>query len=112
MYNPILHGVGRLGVLRVTGPIAYTLAITPLLHFHQHRFVDSQSEMGFEYSIFPASKALPHKELFKNHYTYLSDPVINSKPTNFVLTLIFRMLSKIPGIRRGTRNFFRSQKGQ
>ncbi len=41
-YNPELHGVGKPGVLRVTGPIAYTLAIVPLLDSYPHRRIDSE----------------------------------------------------------------------
>ena len=42
------HGVGKPGVLRTTGPIAYTKAITPLVDRYEHRLVDIES-LGFVY---------------------------------------------------------------
>lgn len=74
-YEPATHAVGRLGVLRLTGPIAYTLAISPLLPLHPHRFADSQTELGFTYSIFPRPHTMPHKQIFKRHYIGLQTPV-------------------------------------
>jgi mannosyltransferase OCH1-like enzyme len=47
-YNPVLHQTGRAGVLGVTGPIAYTLAIAPLLKEHKHRLVDDHRSLGLE----------------------------------------------------------------
>lgn len=71
-YNPGLHGVGQLGVLRVTGPIAYTLAIHPLLERHPHRVVDSQTDLGFEYSIYGKEG---HKQRLGTHYSELDEPI-------------------------------------
>jgi len=48
-YNARHGGVGASGVLRTTGPIAYTLAIERLLDRHEHRVVDIH-ELGFRYS--------------------------------------------------------------
>ncbi len=76
-YTPGVDGVGRYGVLRVTGPIAYTLAIEPLLKLHPHRFAESDGELGFEYNIISAStNPVGHRALFKNHYTTLTEPLI------------------------------------
>lgn len=71
VYNPALHGVGKPGVLRVSGPIAYTLAIEPLLDRHPHRRVDAERDLGFEYSIYPTVDRgeHPHLRLFKTHYS-------------------------------------------
>lgn len=91
-YIPSLHGVGKPGVLNVTGPVAYTLAIKPLLHFHHHRIVHSQSDLGFEYSIFRSNDG--HNSLFKMHYTDLSEPVINIEGTRKVLTGFIRILKE------------------
>jgi hypothetical protein len=71
-YNPGLHGVGQRGVLRVTGPIAYTRAIHPLLERHPHRYVDSRADLGFEYSIYGKEG---HKQAFGGHYSQLTDPI-------------------------------------
>lgn len=95
-YDPGLHGVGKPGVLKVTGPVAYTLAIAPLLHLHKHRFVYSKSDMGFEYSIFSASDG--HNALFKAHYSDLSDSIIKINGTKKISVLIFKLLKTIKGI--------------
>jgi len=42
-YSMRRDGVGKFGVLRTTGPIAYTKAIEPLLDQHPHRFFDSDA---------------------------------------------------------------------
>ena len=71
IYNPALHGVGKPGVLRVTGPIAYTLAIAPILKNHPHRVVDAEADLSFEYSIYPMVDKGDHEHvrLFKTHYS-------------------------------------------
>lgn len=65
-YLPSLHGVGKAGVLRLTGPVAYTLAIHPLRVHHPHRVVDSRKDLGLQYSIFSGND---HKQVFKTHYS-------------------------------------------
>ncbi len=73
VYNPGLHGAGQYGVLRVTGPIAYTLAISPHLNTHSYRMVDSYSDIGLRYSIYGDER---HVTLFKDHYSILNDPIV------------------------------------
>jgi mannosyltransferase OCH1-like enzyme len=75
-YNPILHGVGLVGVMRTTGPIAYTLAILPLLRQYSHRIVDSERDLGFEYSIYRRASAANYGALFGPHYSKLRQPVV------------------------------------
>lgn len=67
-YRP-WHSVGSMGVLRTTGPIAYTLAIHPILHRHPHRIIDYKSS-GIVYSI-----EYEHQSVFRNHYSNLSGPI-------------------------------------
>ncbi len=76
-YDPIKFGTGHMGVLRVTGPIAYTQAITPILSSCEYRIVDIRSECGIEYSIFdrPHSQS-GRKNYYKNHYTKEVDSII------------------------------------
>lgn len=76
-YRPWLHGTGRRGVLQVTGPIAYTLAIQPLLGLHPHRFAGTNEEIGIVYS----DLARPHQTLLQNHY--LSQPAPLIPPQGF-----------------------------
>lgn len=65
-------GVGRKGVLRTTGPIAFTLAINE----DKNEFFKKAdaSKLGFEYTIF--KNPHEHKSLVKNHYTKLKEPVV------------------------------------
>lgn len=72
-YNPAIHGTGRLGVLRVTGPIPYTLAINRIVDNYSSRLVNSQTDIGLEYSIY---KHLSHTGIFKSHYSKLTDSVV------------------------------------
>lgn len=82
-YQHGVHGVGKMGVVRVTGPIAYTLAIEPLLKHHPHRFVDSYADLGFEYNIFRRSgNPKSHHALFKKHYSELTAPIVKTQPSN------------------------------
>jgi hypothetical protein len=74
LYFPSLHGVGQYGVIRVTGPIAYTLAIDPIRDRHAHRFADSDAELGLTYTIF---KDYSHKTVFKKtHYSILKSSIV------------------------------------
>src|SRR6185436_18853586 len=49
VYCPWTHGVGKNAVLRTTGPIAYTLAIYPVLD--GCRVVQGERELGLEYNV-------------------------------------------------------------
>jgi hypothetical protein len=87
-YNPVLHDVGKGGVLRVTGPIAYTQSITPLLTSCRYRLVDGQSDLGLTYSIYSSDSNWAHKSIFKFHYTELKEPVTElSGATKFLWTV-------------------------
>lgn len=109
-YNPDFYGKGRRGALRVTGPIAYTLSIAPLLHLHRHRFVNSQDELCFSYSICDsAGKASnAHKVLFKApHYSELNEAVVYVSLGKMFFCLLMRVLRKtgviLKRVARGVR---------
>ncbi|CAA9290350.1 MAG: hypothetical protein AVDCRST_MAG93-3841 [uncultured Chloroflexia bacterium] len=72
-YTPRRAGVGWIGVLRLTGPIAYTRAIAPLLNSHPCRIVDNETVLRLEYSVLDQSD---HQGLFKKHYTQNTDPIV------------------------------------
>jgi mannosyltransferase OCH1-like enzyme len=75
-YDPFMHGTGKLGVLRVTGPIAYTNAIEPIRQDHPHRMVDIE-QLGFIYSVTGGSAHDPrHELLFPNHYRGSLEPIV------------------------------------
>ncbi len=88
VYNPALHGVGKPGVLRVTGPIAYTLAIAPHLERHAHRRVDAGRDLGLRYSIYPmVDKAVDkHVSLFKSHYSQSKESLVRLQGLTAVAT--------------------------
>jgi hypothetical protein len=73
-YKPWLHGVGGRGVVKVTGPIAYTLAIFPLLIRYEHRHARRDSEIGLSYCALLGSSHL--SLVVKPHYRMLGDSVV------------------------------------
>lgn len=91
-YSMMKYGVGRFGVFRTTGPIAYTKAITPILDQYPHRIFDSD-ESGLVYSIFfVSSPNTSHKKIFKSHYTKLRIPLISRGQQNIFHILYYRIL--------------------
>jgi inositol phosphorylceramide mannosyltransferase catalytic subunit len=74
-YKPKTHGVGKFGVLNVTGPVAYTNSILSIMDFHVHRLIDSESS-GLKYSIFEGQGNLSHEHFFEEHYSLLNEPIV------------------------------------
>lgn len=65
--------VGFNGVLRLTGPVAYTLAIAPLLDRHPCTIIANETVIGLEYSAF---ERMEHQGLLKLHYIKNTTPVV------------------------------------
>ena len=76
-YVPWRHGTGKVGVIRLTGPIMYTLTIAPLVAAHPHRRIANEAVMSLDYSIVAGDT---HKALFKAHYTTSEVPVVRLPP--------------------------------
>lgn len=94
-YIPELHGTGRIGVLRLTGPIAYTLAIAPLINSGSYRNVKSEKELGIEYSFFEkTSSENSHTSLFHAHYSVLTESIIAMKPFNKTVSFLLSLAKK------------------
>jgi mannosyltransferase OCH1-like enzyme len=75
-YDLASAGVGKAGVVKTTGPLAYTLAIKSIQAKHAYRHVDIE-DLGFQYSIVGApGSELAHVSLFKNHYETIGPPVV------------------------------------
>jgi len=75
-YNIKKDGTGKLGVLKLTGPIAYTKAIKSIENDHSYRKVDIQ-DLGFQYTI-----VYNHENILKfgpTHYSKLTDPIVISQ---------------------------------
>ncbi|UOG76065.1 hypothetical protein MTX78_05550 [Hymenobacter tibetensis] len=75
-YRPWLHGTGGIGVLRLTGPLAYTLAIHPLLPTSSYRAVANESVIGLDYNIY---KTVSHKVVYKKNYALLTETIVHMK---------------------------------
>jgi hypothetical protein len=76
-YRPWLHGTGKVGVIRLTGPIIYTLAIAPLIQRYPCKVVANESALSLEYSIVPGDM---HRTLFKAHYTRSEASIVRLPP--------------------------------
>lgn len=72
-YNVSIIGVGKIGVLKTTGPIPYTQSILPLLVKYNFRIARSNSEIGLIYN----NIGVNHEILFgKDHYSHIRENVI------------------------------------
>jgi hypothetical protein len=69
-YDRRKTGVGRMGVLRLTGPIAYTLAIQKVIGLYQYRKINSE-DAGL---IYHALGSRPNE--FSRHYSTLDDDIV------------------------------------
>ena len=95
-YLPWRDGTGAYGTFKLTGPIAYTLAIDPLRDSNSHRFINT-GEAGLEYSIFSKRS---HTALFTSHYFRLTDPIVRLGP-------VLSMISRIRQTSRKAKGFVR-----
>jgi mannosyltransferase OCH1-like enzyme len=96
-YNPYVHGRGRMGVLRVTGPIAYTKSIYPLLGLYKHDYYRKHSYCGLVYSIFGIDNDKAHRGMFKYHYAVMTSPVIEQNFIRKIINIIFKLKIKFFG---------------
>ncbi len=65
-YDPFKFGFGRIGTLRTTGPIPYTLSIKPIQEEFPHRKVQIK-DLGVQYSIF-ADDLNAHRQMIGSGY--------------------------------------------
>jgi inositol phosphorylceramide mannosyltransferase catalytic subunit len=105
-YRPFANGVGRIGVLATTGPIAYSKAILPLVGNSKCRFIETD-EIGFSYSIFAEKQ---HRKLVSKHYSKLKSPVIlpdrgsvTAKIHQMAVALCFSILKVATNLSRAGR---------
>lgn len=71
-YTTRWFGVGKQGVVRVSGPIAYTLAIAPIQSAWRHRIVDIEA-LGLHYSMY---RDPMHHMRAEGHYLRVNEPVM------------------------------------
>jgi hypothetical protein len=98
-YTPWRGGTGWYGTFKLTGPIAYTLAIDPLREQFPHRFIDTV-EAGLEYSIFSQRT---HLAIFSSHYYRLTEPIVKLSPA-------MALTARARGVARAIRNALRQYK--
>lgn len=82
-YEVATSGVGFKGVIRTTGPLAYTFAIEAIRPLHPYRQVEIEQDLGVIYSIYDSSSAdrnKNHRQISKKHYTELDIPLIKYNP--------------------------------
>ncbi|WP_395622054.1 glycosyltransferase family 32 protein [Sphingomonas daechungensis] len=86
------HAVGRTGVVRVTGPVAYTRAIFPLLELFPHKRVRHEGEIGLQYSIPEAYDPDPVRG---GHYSAVSDPLVRMSAPGKIASGLFAKLRSL-----------------
>lgn len=91
-YNALLHSIGKPAVLRTTGPIAYTRAIAPLRASHPCRLVDSSSDLGFQYSIYPGQD---HQAALGAHYSETAEALVGAGAATAAQAALRRPLRKL-----------------
>lgn len=75
-YDARSDGVGKIGVLKLTGPIAYTRSIAPLVGKHPHRMIQAE-DCGFVYSILLDQHGISqHRQLSPSHYRKSKVPIL------------------------------------
>lgn len=89
-YRPWRQGVGQKGVLRTTGPIAYTLAMEEILDRHPHRIVDPDA-VGLKYTMLPGKE---HKKLSPDHYVTQKGTVVELRNWNKARADIYLSLKR------------------
>ena len=86
-----MHGTGGIGVLRLTGPLAYTLAIHHLLPTASYREVTDESVVGLEYNIYKASS---HRAVYKTNYGLLTETIVHMKWVNKLPAHLYSIAKK------------------
>jgi len=74
-YTPFTHGVGSAGVVRTTGPHAYTLAIQKIQKTATYRLVDIE-DLGFNYSILSTDSNIRMHAMSPTHHNFQRSAVI------------------------------------
>ena len=72
-YRPLRDGVGQLAVLRLTGPITYTISVNEYSDQQMFREIDF-FEFGYKPSIFNSVDT--HTKMAKLHYATRTNPII------------------------------------
>lgn len=95
-YNPFFHDFGSWGVFNLTGPIAYTEAIYPILNQYPHRMEKDHTDLGLIYCAIDSKNPYGgHHAIFqKKHYSSIEEPVILQTKLKSDLFYVCRPLIK------------------
>lgn len=94
IYNPFFNGTARKAVLNITGPIAYTLAVEPLVGDAAH-VRQSVEDLGIYYSIFDREGLGNEAHLGATHYSrMIGHPVVQDRS---MITRAYRVVRGIAG---------------
>lgn len=97
-YIPELHGVGSYGVLRTTGPIAFSLAVGTVAD--PSLVLPTNDDVGLVYTIYETAGA--HRSMFTNkHYSDRSEPIVKCGQTRSAIgrgLRVARSLSRMIGM--------------
>ena len=107
-YRPWREHLGQYATVRVTGPMAYTKAIFPIIGLHPHRIVQDERSLGLEYTVLTGSV---HSQLFPNHYVTLEHPMISSRGIVWMATQLYRAARAVRNRGRGLLGHIRARLG-
>jgi inositol phosphorylceramide mannosyltransferase catalytic subunit len=93
------HSVGRNGVIRVAGPIAYTKAIYPLIDAYPCRRFRHEGEVGIQYSVEGAYSGVDAT----SHYSKLETPVVQLSRAGTLASRLFVKLRTLKAAVNGRR---------
>ena len=74
-YDKKIMGVGKIGVLRLSGPIIYTQTIFSMLGKYKYRIINSRKQ-GLVYSIYEEIGKKNFHTLSGDHYSKQKEPII------------------------------------
>jgi len=80
-------GVGKPGVLRITGPIAYTLALIDKKTSGSYRVAHMEDELSLSFSIY--GNHYSHKTRLGTHYSQIARPIIKTDPVRTALAVVY-----------------------
>ena len=98
-YTPERFGTAAYGVLRLSGPIAYTRAIYPLLEHFTYKAVDL-AEWEIHYSLYGdnGGQRQQHQSAVPGHYSTIREPIVLKEvyvePPQPVITRLGDLLAK------------------
>jgi inositol phosphorylceramide mannosyltransferase catalytic subunit len=114
-YDPFSDGVGKKGVMKLTGPVAYTSAIMAIQDAHPHRLVEIE-DLYFQYTIFPPTKSQKfgheHIGLFSTHYSTQVEPIVAADETGGFRRIAVGLLTQYRLAIRRVRNLLKRAVGR